>query len=38
MGVFLPSFRDRYLFGWQIYETGIEFRNSGESSGRWLDV
>ncbi len=32
------TFRDRYTIGWQLYPTGAEFRNSGESGGRWLDV
>jgi catechol 2,3-dioxygenase-like lactoylglutathione lyase family enzyme len=32
------TFQDRYVIGWQIYTTGAEFRNSGESGGRWLDV
>jgi catechol 2,3-dioxygenase-like lactoylglutathione lyase family enzyme len=32
------TFRDRHIIGWQLYTTGAEFRNSGESGGRWLDV
>jgi catechol 2,3-dioxygenase-like lactoylglutathione lyase family enzyme len=32
------TFQDRYTIGWQLYTTGAEFRNSGESGGRWLDV
>jgi catechol 2,3-dioxygenase-like lactoylglutathione lyase family enzyme len=32
------TFRDRHLIGWQIYTTGAEYRNSGESGDRWLDV
>jgi catechol 2,3-dioxygenase-like lactoylglutathione lyase family enzyme len=32
------TFRDRYAIVWQIYKSGISFRSSGESYGRWLDV
>ena len=32
------TFRDRYAIIWQIYGSGIDFRSSGETHGRWLDV
>jgi hypothetical protein len=31
-------FRDPNMITWQIYPTGTEFRSSGESAERWLDV
>lgn len=32
------TFRDQYKIVWQIYPPGTEFRTSGETQGRWLEV